>query len=210
MKGLLLKDWYQTVKYCRSYLVIVLVFLLLNFFSQEKFGFMVIYPFLLCGMIPVTLLSYDTASHWESMSLTLPYSRGQIVSGKYVLCLCIQGVVLLLTALTQTVKMCMQGAFSLSALLLFLMPLIAISLIFPTLMLPVIFRVGVEKGRMLYLCFIGVTFALTGIATSGLNDGNVPMPYLSVGGGAALLGIIVGLFIGSWLLSIRFYSKREF
>ena len=41
MKGLLLKDWYQTLKYCRTYLIIVLVFMALGVFSQEDLGFTV-------------------------------------------------------------------------------------------------------------------------------------------------------------------------
>ena len=208
MKGLLLKDWYQTVKYCRTYLIIVLVFMALGVFSQEDLGFTVVYPFLLGGMIPVNMISYDTASHWESMSLTLPYTRGQIVSGKYVLCLCFQGGILVFTALTQTARMCMRGTFGLEALVLTLLPLAAMALIVPSLMLPVIYKLGVEKGRMLYLAFIGLTFAIVGITATNADAAGVGI-HLPVYAGAAALGIAAALFAVSWGLSIRFYSKRE-
>ena len=208
MKGLLLKDWYQTLKYCRTYLIIVLVFMALGVFSQEDLGFTVVYPFLLGAMIPVNMISYDTASHWESMSLTLPYTRGQIVSGKYVLCLCLQGVLLVLTALSQTVRMCMRGSFSPEPLGLTLLILAAMALIVPSLMLPVIYKLGVEKGRMLYLAFIGLTFAIVGITATNADAVGVEL-RMPVYAGVAVLGIAAALFAASWLLSIRFYSKRE-
>ena len=81
MKGLLLKDLYMMRKYCRSYLLIAVVFIALSFASNQNL-FFVFYPCLLCGMIPVNLLGYDERSRWLQYSGTMPYTRAQIVSCK--------------------------------------------------------------------------------------------------------------------------------
>ena len=64
MKGLLLKDLYMTMKYCRSYLLIAVVFTAVSFVGNDNL-FFIFYPCPFCGMIPVTLLGYDERSHWQ-------------------------------------------------------------------------------------------------------------------------------------------------
>ena len=84
MKGLLLKDWYMMKKYCRSYVLIAVVFIALSLVSSGNM-FFVFYPCLLCGIIPVNLLGYDERSRWMQYSGTLPYTKRQIVSAKYLI-----------------------------------------------------------------------------------------------------------------------------
>ena len=70
MKGLLRKDLYMMGKYCRSYLLLVIVFLCVSVFSSDNL-FFVFYPSLFSGMIPVSLLAYDERSRWTQYSGTL-------------------------------------------------------------------------------------------------------------------------------------------
>ena len=104
MKGLLLKDWYMMRKYCRIYLVICLGFLFLSLMDSENM-FFVFYPCLLTGIVPVNLLAYDERSRWLQYSGTLPYTRAQIVSGKYLIGLLIQAAVLSATGIVQSIRM---------------------------------------------------------------------------------------------------------
>lgn len=206
MKGLLLKDFYQAAKYCRSYLLICLVFMGISLFAPDSNAFFVVYPCLLAGMIPVNLIAYDTSSRWEIMSLTMPWSRAQLVSAKYLMGLLCEVCAIFLTVLCQGLKM--GAAFSIGALGELVATLLSIALLLPALMLPLIFKLGVEKGRVFYLGGIGVIMALVGIgyaqvAESGIHwDLSIP-PLL-----IPLISIV--LYILSWRLSIRFYEKRDF
>ena len=76
MKGLLLKDVYMAAKYCRSYLLITLIFLTVSFFGSQN-TFFLFYPCLLCGMIPVNLLAYDERSRFLSYTGVRPITRTQ-------------------------------------------------------------------------------------------------------------------------------------
>ena len=84
MKGLLLKDWYMMKKYCRYYLFVSIGFIILSMMSSGNM-FFIFYPCLLAGMIPVNLLGYDERSRWTEYVGTLPYTKTQIVSAKYLI-----------------------------------------------------------------------------------------------------------------------------
>lgn len=110
MKGLLLKDWYMMKKYCRSYFLIAAVFIAVSLFGNDNL-FFIFYPCLLCGMIPVNLLGYDERSRWMQYSGTMPYTKAQIVSAKYLIGLLAQVTMLIVTGIAQGIKMTVAGNF---------------------------------------------------------------------------------------------------
>ena len=207
MKGLLLKDFYMMVKYCKSYLFITVIFIVVSLFSSENM-FFVFYPCLLCGMIPVNLLAYDEKSKWMQYGETMPLTREQTVSSKYLIGFIVQGAVLCLTGISQAVKMIFNGGFDLSEYLILVMLMFFLALVSASLSLPFLFKLGVEKGRMAYYIMIGVVCAGSVVSSSIMSEKmsvdiglNGVLPILCI------VGIIMYAF--SWYLSIMFYKKRE-
>ena len=109
MKGLFLKDLYMLMSYCKSYLLIAVVFLAASFFGENLF--FIYYPCLLCGMIPVNLIAYDEKSRFVQYSASLPVSAAQSVSVKYLMGLFSQIAVLLITGIVQGIRMKVNGTF---------------------------------------------------------------------------------------------------
>lgn len=207
MKGLLLKDLYMMKKYCKAYLLITVVFIAVSFASSENL-FFVFYPCLLCGMIPVNLLGYDERSRWLQYSETMPYTKSQIVSGKYLIGLGTQVAVLLITGIAQAIRMSVSGAFVLGEYLVLMMLLLIMTLLASSITLPFMFKLGVEKGRMAYYIMIGVVCAGSIISSNLLLAGiqtemklNRILPIICLFG--------IGIYALSWYLSIVFYKKRE-
>ena len=207
MKGLLLKDLYMMRKYCKAYLLITVIFIAVSFASSENL-FFIFYPCLLCGMIPVNLLGYDERSKWLQYSETLPYTKAQIVSGKYLIGIGTQLAVLLITGVAQAIRMSLEGTFSLSEHLILMMLLLILSLIASSITLPFMFKLGVEKGRMAYYIMIGLVCAgsivSSNLLASGIQSEIKFTPILPI---ICLIGI--GIYALSWYLSIVFYKKRE-
>lgn len=207
MKGLLLKDGWLTARYCRSYLLFILVFFIVSRFSGDS-SFFSVYPVLLAGLLPMTLQSYDEKDRWDIYSGTLPYTRAQLVSAKYTIGLIAVAAVWLLFAAAEAVKQIRTGNFVLetyAATVAMLLP----GLIGPTLVMPFIFRFGVEKGRIAHFICIGVLCAagtvwLTVTDTVAILpvDRGYMLPLL-------LLAALV-LYALSWRLSVVWYQKREF
>lgn len=207
MKGLLLKDFYMTLKYCRAYLLIVAVFILVSFAGDDNL-FFVFYPCLLTGMIPVTLLAYDERSKWNEYCGTLPYSKAQIVSAKYLMGLFTQIFVLTLSAIAQAVKMNLTGTFVLSSYLVMMTILFIMSCVASSISLPFMFKLGVEKGRIAYFVMIGFVCAGS-VAASSIFRTSL-QTTISFSGILPLICITaVAIYALSWYLSIVFYKKRE-
>lgn len=207
MKGLLLKDWYMMKKYCRSYLLIAAVFIAISLFSNDNL-FFVFYPCLLCGMIPVNLLGYDERSRWMQYSGTLPYTKTQIVSGKYLIGLLAQLTLLVVTGIAQAAKMIIAGNFVLGDFVVLMLLLLIVSTFTSSISLPFIFKLGVERGRTAYYIMIGFVCGASVLASSllrgQLTSEIQPNFVLTI---VAIVGI--GVYIFSWYMSVVFFKKRE-
>ena len=96
MKGLVLKDFYLLTRYCRNFLLVAFVFLVMYISNPGNTAAIT----MLCavtGILPITLLSYDEREGWITYCQTLPYTKAQYVSAKYVMGLfvCLGSMVLL-------------------------------------------------------------------------------------------------------------------
>ena len=149
MKGLLIKDLYLFIKYCKAFIVIIAVFFGVSFFGEENL-FYLMYPIILIGITPMTLLSYDERSHWDKYSLCLPYSRAELVSAKYLVGLLLGLAIYILAVVLIGIQMTMRGVFYLNDWLSMVFVLLILVLLFPTLILPMVFRFGVTKARIIY------------------------------------------------------------
>ncbi len=207
MKGLLLKDWYMIMKYCKAYLLISLVFIGVSVMGDDNF-FFILYPCIMCGMIPTTLLGYDERSKWDQYCAALPYTKAEIVSSKYLIGLATQVGILLLSAVIQGIRMRVNGVFSWESFGSILSVVATISLLAPAITLPPMFRWGVEKGRMAYYISIGLICAISAFVVS--ISGITLLGALPSSSAMLLLGLAALATYGvSWYLSILFYQKRE-
>jgi len=207
MKGLLLKDLYMMKNYCKSYLFLVIIFIAVSFVGDTNL-FFIFYPCMLCGMIPVNLLGYDERSRWLQYSETMPYTKGQIVSGKYLIGLGTQIAMISIVGIAQAIRMSHGGTFVLGEYLVLMMLLVILSLLASSITLPFMFKLGVEKGRMAYYIMIGVVCAGSIISSNLLSD-----KFRTVIKPNGILPIIclvgIGIYALSWYLSIVFYRNRE-
>ena len=207
MKGLLLKDWYMMKQYCRYYLFCCIGFIGLSVMSSGNM-FFVFYPCLLCGMIPVNLIGYDERSGWVQYSAALPYTKTQIVSGKYLIGLLAQLTLLLAVGVAQAVKMAAAGNFIPGKLAVLILLLLIVSTLSSSICLPFIFKLGVEKGRTAYYVMIGFVCGASALVSGLLAD----QPAAEIQPNIFLVlfaAISIGVYVLSWYISIVFFKKRE-
>lgn len=204
MKGLILKDFYMIWKYQKSFFFLMIVFLGYSVFDNGN-PFFTLYPVVLAAMIPMTLLSYDEKFGWHKYCDAMPITRAQFVSGKYIITLIsvlalilVSGIIQLGSRLILGGDIAEVGAISFSML--------CIGLGIPVLLLPPVFKLGTEKGRMFYYIIIGLVCAVAaiGMTLSGVEN-NIEMNISTIAIG---IGVVV-LFALSWLLSIKLYNKRS-
>ena len=77
-----------------------------------------------------------------------------------------------------------------------------ISLLSSALVMPPIFKFGAQKGRIVFIGVIGIFCGLAAILDMpDLSGLSLPIGLLPI--------LATVIFAASWLLSIRFYEKRE-
>lgn len=199
MKGLLLKDWYMIAKYNRIFLLMLLVISAMLYFDGNT-CFFAIYLCVLTGTLPVSALSYDDREKWCAYCQTMPVTRAEYVGGKYILGCLFAAAAVALSALPLLVR---GAAASELAGLLPILPLLALA---PSAVcLPLFFRFGAEKGRMAYLIVIVVLC----VGGNTVNQAGLDSLTASGGFGLAALAAAAVLYGLSWLLSVRFFEKKE-
>lgn len=199
MKALLLKDGYVLYKQLKLFLLILIIFCTLPGISAT--GFSMIYVI----MLPVSTLSYDEHSKWNQLAAMMPYTPRQMVVSKYVLGYIGAGCVVLLSSISSVAMSLISKGVMLSGLLTVMILLPCIGLLVLSVLLPMIIRLGSEKGRMLYLLAVGVMGAVTVL----LPTESLPAFHLSAALWLpALILFTVCVNLLSISLSIRFYKRK--
>lgn len=199
MKGLLLKDWYVLKSSWGYYLLLLAVFIACGI----KDSFFVFYQYIFVGIIIMSLIAYEEKEKWEQYAATLPYTKAQVVSEKYILCLCLGAVTLLLNLIVQTSFMLFSHTYDTDKLLLMLFDFLPIALLPAAILLPFIFKFGMHKGRFVFYFVIGVFC----VVSSAFLTEKSPVLFQN----SRILTIVVTcvLYAVSWFLSIAFYKNRE-
>ena len=207
MKALILKDTYVIWRQMKYFLDRVMILL----FSALPSGFNNAFAVIYTSMLPYTALAYDERSKWDQMAAMMPYSTRDIVISKYVLgwlCTAAAALFAMAVQLLQTVLGSPLAAF---APMDNLMGCCA-SLCVLAVTLPLMFRFGVEKGRLMMFLIIflvcGSAGALSSIAVSvDHTAGGLSGPF------AALMAVLpiaaAALTAVSVPLSMKFYARRQ-
>ncbi len=202
MRALILKDFYVVGKQARAFFLLLLVFTCLpgSFYNT----FAIFYA----TMLPYTVMAYDERSKWDHLAPLLPYSPGEIVGSKYVLgylsCLAAAALSLILRLALGSFlhQMPAQLVASTAAALGTGFCILAITL-------PLMFRFGVERGRLVMFFMIVLVCASAGVlGTIFFSAGELP-PSSSLALPSALL-LLGGLAVSilSIPLSIGIYRRR--
>lgn len=203
MSALILKDLYIMKKYCRSVLLMVVIFWSAAIFVGDGNLFWIFFPVIVGSITPATLLSYDEKFHWSSYCDTMPISRSTVVAEKYALTF---GLTLLLTLGSSAAQYLatLKGGGEFAGLASIAALVFSVGLFAPAIMLPAIYKYGIEKGRIVYYFCVGCGCAIPFILPKGSLAGE--MPALSVFLFPLLAAV---LFAASWALSTAIYRKKN-
>lgn len=207
MRGLLRKDFYQLMRHCRFFLIIVVVFGLFGLMGNGDFFFQ-FYPCIIVSILPVSLCALDENEKWNVYSGTLPISRAQLVSVRYIMSLLLVGAAITLVTLIQIIRLLINGVALGVQLPTLIAVLTAAALLSPAVMLPFVFRFGAERGRLICVGFlVFVTVFITTMLT--LDDFSFFSTISGATGIWILLIVAAAVYALSWLISIVVYRKRE-
>lgn len=203
MKGLFYKEARCLWQYGKSYILMVVVFFGLSMVNDGGINTVwLLYPVFLLASLPASLLNADEKDGWMMYCDTLPVTRRQIVTVKYVICAILAAAVTLLAIAAALVRGQLDPAFRAELkTLLPLMPLTGLTA--PALMFPAMFRLGAIKGRTVYISVVILVAAACAVLVIADGASARAVPF------ALSLVISLAVFVGSWALSVKWFRARE-
>lgn len=208
MKGLLLKDFYMTGAYCRLQLG-ALALCAVGGAAAGK-SFLIAYAMMFAGLVPVYLLSYDEKSRWSGYAEVFPYTRREVVAAKYVTALAVMGAAAVLVLLALGVRNAVVGDMEPGACIRLLSLSLSAGLLLPGILLPVMFWLGVERGRIVTMVLM-VLFAaaLGGVGSVSVDMGMGEMAAHIGPAAVAAPAAAALILLLSWRLAVWLYGRRE-
>lgn len=217
MKAMLYADWMNLRRSMKAMVIATVVIALASIVSGNGLSFVSAMLCMLSLMVPATLMSSDYAYGWDKLSLSLPVSRRDVVSSKFVISLLVNLTVVALGMI------CIAGmnAFGGDAMAEDMMGMLACEAVGLTLMgieFVLVLRFGPERGRYFLIAVVWVPIIVLTVvkkhpAFNKLVQAVGGMDSWPVGQLAAFFGglVIVGAIVYAvcWRIGVGIYRKRE-
>ncbi len=155
MKGLIIKDILNLKNYGRSILVIIAFYGIFAYTINDA-GFLGGMIVLLMTMMSISSFSYDDLAKWDKYALSLPISRKDMVMSKYLLSIIF---IVLGAALSFVIVFAMsniKNSVNLWELLLQTYSVSAVAIIFISVLMPLLYKFGVEKSRIMIMAVFAI------------------------------------------------------
>ncbi len=206
MTGLIVKDFLVSKRYMRT-IFLLLAFYALFSFAMGSSSFILFMTPLFFTMMTITSFAYDNAAKWNTYALTMPVTRGDLVFSKYIVSAlyALSGCVLALVV--SAVVDLVSGRPLTGELGMMVLGALGASLTIISIVLPLIFKFGVEKARMMMVA----VFVIPSVLAVVLPQSGIPMPSEELLKSLAILSpfLVVAVFVGSYFLSNRIFSKKD-
>ncbi len=210
MMGLILKDILALKKYSRT-LLLLSGFYLIWGLAMDNVSMIGGIITLLFSMMVITSFYYDDMAKWDAYALTLPVTRRDIITSKYLLSLLFIVIGSILSLLFMIILTLIRKESITIELFIIMAAMLGIAVFFQSIIIPIIIKLGTEKARM---AMIGI-FLLPTVIVMGISKLGIPKPsdailqllvqYLPWIVGCTILII----FAISYYLSIHFMEQKE-
>lgn len=159
MKGLIIKDLLNLKKNLNTVIVLIIFYALIGYTSSDP-SMLIAMISLVLTMMTITTMSYDDLAKWDKYALTMPVSRKSIVLSKYILSIFLALTGIIISTVIAFVLISIKD-YEASNLMIISYSIFLISLVFSSIILPLIFKFGVEKSRLMMMAAIGLPIAIT-------------------------------------------------
>ncbi|MBK5253562.1 MAG: ABC-2 transporter permease [Peptostreptococcaceae bacterium] len=156
MKGLITKDL-LTIASHKMYFIMIAIFVLIP--DQFLGNFAIVFA----AMLPITAIAYDERSKWQELESMMPYSNKDKILSKYLLAYMLVFAVLVLSIVVHSILALFISEYKELVNVSLMAIVVSVALIIIAINLPFIFKLGVEKGRFV---FIGLSVLIVMLGTN--------------------------------------------
>lgn len=210
MKSMILKDYYN-IRHNIRMMLFMIVFMAVCIMPSSGPEGMIAAGCVICCMITVTTFSFDEKCKWEKYALIMPVSRWEYVMGKYVMNILFGLFGFVSSLLITAVYYIITGKTNIPALIGCSIVGIVLMLVIGSIQVPLIIRFGAENARIVMIAATAVPVLLMFMIYKLLPVLHIQITdRLVIGALAASAVLIIGLTVGSYFLSLKWFKEKEF
>lgn len=206
MLGLIKKDLLLMKTNAKSLLVIFIIYLLMAI--NGNFDIVVMLPLFIMVLL-ISTFGYDEYNNWDAYVNALPVGRKNIIFSKYLTSTILLVCSSIISCIIAYVLTFFYEKSDISHSLSYIGGCLCGMLIAISLMYPLIFKYGSQKGRIAGFVLIAgggfVLGLLSKIKTFSTVVNSFETYFL-----IAFVILTILMLIGSYVISVKIYSKREF
>ena len=216
MTGLILKDFLVMRKGVKSYLLMIVIYVVLAWLGVFNYSFVTTFVQVMLMVLPITAFVYDEQAKWDRYAMSLPLGRGKVVGARYLFVL-ILALCTMSAGLAGIVLIHLLQQEELTEMLLTLAVSSAMGILVPAVIIPLSYKLGAERARpYLYAIIFIPVIAFVVLAKADVIDFSAlnrldDLPPSALLGGAALLPVAgLAALAVSYLISCRVAAGKEY
>lgn len=211
MKGFILKDIYLIKGNIKTLLILFIAFAIMTF---NNIDFLTVFLPFLCIMICISTFGYDEFNHWDAYALTLPNGRKNVVKSKYVSTIIMIIISMLISAIISSIVGIIGDKLDIENLVGNILGSGCAILFIISLMYPLIYKFGAEKGRIFLFVVCFMLSAIVGLAAVGIGKLGLDLTIFIQFFVKYLIYILpvlaILMIVISYFISYRIYQRKEF
>ena len=211
MKGLILKDIYS-IRITQKTYVLLFLFLCVFGYLMKSPGYVGTMCIVVFATVVLSLFNADQYYHWDTYAAALPLGKRIIVRARYMLIIVMTLGLAVFTAIMTGATAALLG-MSVSEQVISSVSMCMIIPIFSGIIIPVIYKLGVEKGRVIFMMLFLIPFLVltllkdlirgTAVEKLLVNLQQNPNGQVIIAG--ILLAVSILVLAVSYMISIRIY-----
>ena len=162
-------------------------------------------------MTPLSAFGYDQSTGWDTFVATLPGGREKAVGARYLFCLLVDlAAAALALGLTLLLGLLGFADVALDEAAASTLSCAAVALLMIAVALPLCYKLGVEKARVVYMAVFLAAFG-GGLALVNLLSGRIALPaWLGYALLAAVVPVLAVVMYLSYRTSVSILRKKEY
>ena len=212
MIGFIKKDLLMIKNNVKYSLIIIIALAIISFNENSASGSMLVFvPIFLSTMFCLSLFSYDEYNKWDAYACTLPNGRTNVVKSKYITNIIIILIAFFFTLIISLLLSAIKFGGMTQHIIELLYTTLFASFLIITITYPLIFKFGIEKGRILLSISIFSLSGFIALFSHSLNTNYLEFRTFFKSYYLVIIPIIsIILLYISYLISKNIYSKKEF
>ena len=209
MKGMIIKDLFMIKNNYKSLIVALIIYIFYSFMFDMNMAFFL--PFMGL-MICISTLNYDEFNNWYTYSTSLPQGRINVVKSKYLITIGIITILFIASFLLSMIIMNIRTNIEYDNSISYYMGEIVAIIFMMSLLFPILFKYGSEKGRLAMIVLGLGVYGLVLLVTKVIpKKPSVELLSFLDKYSIPIFGILsILMLIGSYLISKKIYLKKEF